>query len=588
MRKLLDTFTTFFKSKTGHWVLIGSVLLISTGFRLFFLSYGNILGDEPLYSIRSIGLLDTLGSPIQTTPLDWFETLPWWAHLSFHDHPPLVFWIHHLFFEILGSSLLAQRLPSALFGIASVILSYFLGKKLYDKKFGLAMMLMMAINNFAIFYSRVVMMESITLFFILLGFYFFVKSTEDNKWLPWWGLCVGISVLSKYVGFFLLPAYFLYIILYKRNWLKDVRFYIAIGLGILVFSPVIIYNIQMYRSVGHFDLQFAFLLQQDFSMHWQELPGKTQRGSLLVRLQGIGGMLYTYSPLFFFFALCGFMTPILKKSIKEHVSHVDWLFFFVTVSMVGFMFLVGSGTRFLSYTTPFLIYLIIRFYQYFCSSFRWLTPLCIIFLLFECFFSYNTILASGESAVGLPFLMYPTQLTIEDSGDTALDKHLNHELRGYTSKKLPQVENKSIMKVIEQFHQPSKNERNVMLVFDPRINITTLNYVFLKRTFYEGWPITYTEQVPHIFQSETEIPGDLTLYYVHALPPSNRDDEYSTNGLHPDELLSILLQLDTPRQPVYNRHGHLTYWVFELAPRHIQKMISQIHAYAASSKATPR
>jgi len=49
-----------------------AILLIAILFRICFLSSGVLLGDEPLYSVRSIGFVDSFASDLQTTPFDWF------------------------------------------------------------------------------------------------------------------------------------------------------------------------------------------------------------------------------------------------------------------------------------------------------------------------------------------------------------------------------------------------------------------------------------------------------------------------------------------------------------------------------------
>ena len=60
-----------------------------------------MVGDDALYSSRALGWLDYLGGG-QTTPIQWFEKIPWWGYLSFHDAPPLVFAVQRLFFAVFG------------------------------------------------------------------------------------------------------------------------------------------------------------------------------------------------------------------------------------------------------------------------------------------------------------------------------------------------------------------------------------------------------------------------------------------------------------------------------------------------------
>src|SRR3990167_9145720 len=121
--------------------ILFTILIIASVLRFWGLDNGDALSDEVLYAFRAIGMLDFDEAAEQTTPLEWWDTkasggkyeIPWWTRLSFHDHPPLVFLIQHFFMRIFGEHAWALRLPSALFGIASVLLLYLIGKELYSK-----------------------------------------------------------------------------------------------------------------------------------------------------------------------------------------------------------------------------------------------------------------------------------------------------------------------------------------------------------------------------------------------------------------------------------------------------------------------
>ena len=117
------------------------IILLAAVLRLYGLGRGDAMGDEVLYSFRAIGPMDFDVAAQQTTPWEWFDSsvdsinpsqanlkqsspgqIPWWAKISFHDHPPLVFWVQHVFIKIFGENKFAFLLPSALFGILSVYL----------------------------------------------------------------------------------------------------------------------------------------------------------------------------------------------------------------------------------------------------------------------------------------------------------------------------------------------------------------------------------------------------------------------------------------------------------------------------------
>ena len=144
-----------------YTVLILLGIIVLAGFlRVWRLDQHDVVTDEVFYGYRSIALIDSLNSPYQSTPFEWFEEIPWWAHVSFHDHPPLGFWVQHLFFKVFGNDLLAMRLPFALAGVASVLLIYFIAKRLFaSEKVGLGAALLLAVSNYHVWISRIGLQE---------------------------------------------------------------------------------------------------------------------------------------------------------------------------------------------------------------------------------------------------------------------------------------------------------------------------------------------------------------------------------------------------------------------------------------------
>jgi 4-amino-4-deoxy-L-arabinose transferase-like glycosyltransferase len=89
------------------------------------------------------------------------------------------------------------------------------------------------------------------LFFWLLAMYLFARSVAGdpaNKGTRWLmilaGFAVGLAMLSKYTSVYLWIGSGLFIILYNRKWLRSVYLYISILLSLLVFLPVIVWNVQ--------------------------------------------------------------------------------------------------------------------------------------------------------------------------------------------------------------------------------------------------------------------------------------------------------------------------------------------------------
>ncbi|MEZ5199139.1 MAG: glycosyltransferase family 39 protein [Bacteroidales bacterium] len=89
------------------------------------------------------------------------------------------------------------------------------------------------------------------LFFWLLSIYFITKSifsqemnSKASKNLIWFGVLTGLGMLSKYTSVYIWVGLVSYIFIYDRRWLKDKALYISVIVSIILFSPVIWWNIQ--------------------------------------------------------------------------------------------------------------------------------------------------------------------------------------------------------------------------------------------------------------------------------------------------------------------------------------------------------
>src|SRR3989344_1087433 len=122
-----------FSNVNNRQILI-AIFVVAVALRIWSLGAADMIDDEIYYTFRSIGYLDYVGVNEQTTPLYWFNPLPSWAQLSFHDHPPLVFLIQHFFLSLFGVSVFVARLPFVLAGLGSVFLIYLITKRLFDQK----------------------------------------------------------------------------------------------------------------------------------------------------------------------------------------------------------------------------------------------------------------------------------------------------------------------------------------------------------------------------------------------------------------------------------------------------------------------
>ncbi len=167
---------------------------------------------------------------------------------SYFDHPPMVAYFIRLFtfnLSFINSDFFA-RLASLLVGTVNLWLVYKIGILLKDKMTGLVAALLLA----ASFYGSVIVGVFIlpdtpqSLFWLasLWCFLKFVK-TKNNRFLLYFGVLVGLAMLSKYHSVYLWVAAMLYLLLYDRKSLFSMPTLIALLFTFALFSPVIYWNL---------------------------------------------------------------------------------------------------------------------------------------------------------------------------------------------------------------------------------------------------------------------------------------------------------------------------------------------------------
>jgi len=181
-------------------------------------------------------------APDETNYWQWSRHMAW----GYHDQAPMIAWMIKLSTFLFGHTETAVRLPSVL---AMAIASAYL--VLIAKRW---------IGVLAAF-NTAILIHGILLFNVggllatpdglqaaawAAASYHVACAYEENKWSQWitGGLWFGFGMLSKYTMVIFLPGAFLYGLLSKthRNRLANLRPYLGVILGILMFVPVILWN----------------------------------------------------------------------------------------------------------------------------------------------------------------------------------------------------------------------------------------------------------------------------------------------------------------------------------------------------------
>lgn len=138
---------------------------------------------------------------------------------SLHDfHPPLYHILLRGWILLFGSSEIAVRIPSIIFGVITVYLTYLIGKKLFEEKTALIGATLMATAPLHIYYSQEARMYALAAALATLSAYFFISILKKDTLGSWLGFIISTTLMlySDYLPYFLIPIYIIYLVLNRK------------------------------------------------------------------------------------------------------------------------------------------------------------------------------------------------------------------------------------------------------------------------------------------------------------------------------------------------------------------------------------
>jgi len=197
----------------------------------------SLLGDAPLWDIDEG--MHAATSKDMVLSGDWIT--PKMNGENFYDKTAFFNWLVALSFSAFGFTELAARLPAALLGLATVLATYMLGRRLFGARTGLLGGVVLATSPEFIVLSRAVVHDISLAFFFTAALYFFYKGFSDERrrrrHLMLFYACTGLAVLAKGPVGVLLPALIIFLFLLLRGRLDFIR-EMSLGWGTIVFLAV--------------------------------------------------------------------------------------------------------------------------------------------------------------------------------------------------------------------------------------------------------------------------------------------------------------------------------------------------------------
>jgi dolichol-phosphate mannosyltransferase len=209
-------------------------------------------GSRWIYLLLAGGVLAVVARTIAMAmvPLVPEEAYYWiytqHPNLSYFDHPPMVAWIIRLGTAVFGDTEWGIRVVNGLLTIATSVLLYQHGTMWFTRRAALLAAVSLHVLPMYFGVGLIATMDGALLAFWAMGMVGFGIAVKRGHAWGWYiaGVAVGGALLSKYTGVFLGLGYVLAIAGHRpwRRWFLSPHPYLAAGLGLALFSPVLIWN----------------------------------------------------------------------------------------------------------------------------------------------------------------------------------------------------------------------------------------------------------------------------------------------------------------------------------------------------------
>jgi 4-amino-4-deoxy-L-arabinose transferase-like glycosyltransferase len=206
------------------------LIVITTLVRLFLASQVELANDEVYY---------------------WTYAL--YPDLSHFDHPPMVGFMAQLFtLNLFFTDDFFLRLGSIVLSAASTWTIFCIGRKVKNELAGLYAAFLYTSSIYCSIisgFSLIPDAPQVFFWLLCLNVALDILPTEkitnsQRRKMLLFGLFAGLAMLSKYHSVFIWVGILLFVLFQNRKWVVDYSLYLAGFISLLVFSPVLIWNIQ--------------------------------------------------------------------------------------------------------------------------------------------------------------------------------------------------------------------------------------------------------------------------------------------------------------------------------------------------------
>jgi hypothetical protein len=223
-RQILVDWRSWDRATVARLLGVMVVAAVAIGLRVWGLNQLGYNTDEAVYAGQAAAIAQ---APILKDIFPIFR-----AH-------PLLFQFMLALVYAFGVSDLTGRLLAVAIGLATVYMTYRVGKLLYGEKAGLLAGLFFALMPYHVVVSRQVLLDGPLVFFATLTLYFMARYAMSNRptWIYLTGVGMGLTFLAKETGIILLGSIYAFLALSREIPVRMKQLALSMALMVLMIAP---------------------------------------------------------------------------------------------------------------------------------------------------------------------------------------------------------------------------------------------------------------------------------------------------------------------------------------------------------------
>jgi len=151
-----------------------------------------------------------------------------------------------LLFSVFGSSIWIGRLFGLVVGLASIFMTYRLGRRFFSERTGLIAAMLHAVYPVTMYFESELLLDPLFLLLLQVAVYrtaIWIESghLKDSLWV---GLTIGLASITRPTALVMIPIAVAVILIYRRQWRNGLRQFglLVLGVGLMI-APITVRNL---------------------------------------------------------------------------------------------------------------------------------------------------------------------------------------------------------------------------------------------------------------------------------------------------------------------------------------------------------